>query len=138
MPMLAVLLATLTVLSLIIPKGSEVLWANGNFSSFQDTFFGLVSMGGSTTVFVAVVGALAFVRFNYSIVAGMVFILNSMLVLFLKWVAFPDMQRPVAQMDNSLLHFVEGVDAQPLYSFPSGHTATAFAMAITLFPALQA
>ena len=55
-----------------------------------------------------------------------------MLVLFLKRVAFPDMQRPVAQMDNSLLHFVEGVDVQTLYSFPSGHTATAFAMAITL------
>ena len=129
---LGVLFAIHTVLCFIVPKGNEVLWANGNFSSFQDTFFGLVSMGGSTTVFVAVVGALAFVRFNYSIVAGMVFILNSMLVLFLKWVAFPDMQRPVAQMDNSLLHFVEGVDVQTLYSFPSGHTATAFAMAITL------
>ncbi len=129
---LVVLLTVLTVLCFIVPKGNEVLWTNGNFSPFQDTFFSLVSISGGTTVFVAVVGALAFVRFNYSIVAGMVFILNSMLVLFLKRVAFPDMQRPAALMDNSLLHFVEGVDVQTLYSFPSGHTATAFAMAVTL------
>jgi membrane-associated phospholipid phosphatase len=130
--MLGVLLTILTVLCFIVPKGNEVLWVNGNFSAFTDLFFSLVSMSGGTTVFIAVVGALAFVRFNYSIVAGMVFILNSMFVLFLKQVAFPEMQRPIALMDNSLLHFVDGVDVQTLYSFPSGHTATAFAMAVTL------
>jgi membrane-associated phospholipid phosphatase len=129
---LAVLLAILMILCVIVPKGNEVLWINGNFSPFQDIFCNLVSVIGSTIVFVALVGALAFVRFNYAIVAGMVFIANSILVLFLKRVAFPDMQRPVVQMDISLLHFVEGVDVKTLYSFPSGHTATAFAMAVTL------
>jgi membrane-associated phospholipid phosphatase len=42
------------------------------------------------------------------------------------------MERPTAWLDHSLLHFVEGVDIQTLYSFPSGHTAIAFALAITL------
>ncbi len=129
---LIVLFLFAVTMCFIIPKGNEVLWVNGNYSAFQDVFFSSVTWIGKTMVFVIVIAVLAFIRFNYAILLSAVLLLNSVLVLFLKRVVFPDMERPTAWLDNSLLHFVEGVDIQTLYSFPSGHTAIVFSLAITL------
>ena len=48
------------------------------------------------------------------------------------------MERPVAFFDESIhLNFVDGVDVHSSNTFPSGHTATAFALFALLYIALN-
>lgn len=129
---LTALFVVLISLCFTIPKGNEVLWVNGNFSSFQDWLFRLVTALGEGVTFIPLTLLLLFVRFQYAFTLAVVGLLNGLIIPFLKHVMFADMKRPITLLDNSLLHFIEGIDVHTSYSFPSGHTATAFAVAITL------
>ncbi len=121
----------LIIASLLIPKGNDVLLINNNFSPFQDWFFTLITFLGDGLIFLPVIIILLFVRFQYALTFAAVGIANGIVISFLKRVVFTDLKRPIAFLDNSLLHFVEGVSVHSFHSFPSGHTATAFAMAAT-------
>ncbi len=129
---LGALFTILISLCFIIPKGNEVLWINGNFSPFQDWFFRLVTTLGEGIAFVPILSVLLFVRFHYAFVLAAVGLLNGLIIPLLKYGLFADMKRPITFLDNSLLHFVDGLNVHTAYSFPSGHTATAFAVAVTL------
>jgi membrane-associated phospholipid phosphatase len=121
----------LVIASLLIPKGDDVLLINNNFTPFQDWFFRLITLLGDGLIFLPIIIILLFVRFQYALTFAVVGIANGIVISFLKRVVFTDLKRPIAFLDNSLLHFVEGVSVHSSHSFPSGHTATAFAMAAT-------
>ena len=116
----------------MIPKGNDVLWINGNHNEFSDRFFTFVTYGGDGKIFVPLILILLFVRFSYTLVAVSAWAGHGLLCSLLKRLVFPGMLRPTGVIDNDLLHFVPGVDVHLNYSFPSGHTATAFCFAILL------
>lgn len=132
------LLATSGVLLLIlaaamlIPKGTDVLWVNGNHNDFSDRFFTFITYGGDGKIFVPLVAILLFVRFSYVLTALVTWMGHGLICSLLKRLVFPSALRPAGAIDNDVLYFVPGVDVHTNYSFPSGHTATAFCFAILL------
>lgn len=126
-----VLLLTLAA-AMLIPKGTDVLWVNGNHNEFSDRFFTFITYGGDGKIFVPLVVILLFVRFSYVLAALVAWIGHGLVCSLLKRLVFPSALRPAGAIDNDLLYFVPGVDVHTNYSFPSGHTATAFCFAILL------
>jgi membrane-associated phospholipid phosphatase len=53
-----------------------------------------------------------------------------MIVTICKRVLFKGLARPRKLIGDEMLHFVSGIDVHFVNSFPSGHTATAFALAL--------
>lgn len=58
--------------------------------------------------------------------------LAGILAQFAKRTIFPAELRPTASIDPNLLHLVEGVKMATQHSFPSGHSASAFALMAVL------
>jgi membrane-associated phospholipid phosphatase len=125
-------LIILLLLSVIIEKGNEVLLINGNDSNFADYFFSLITKLGDGVIFLPIVLGLLFLRFYYSIVGIAIWVSHGVFCAFAKRVLFASAKRPKAILDNDLLHFVPNVDVYSAYSFPSGHTATIFGLAVFL------
>ncbi|MCA4893862.1 MAG: phosphatase PAP2 family protein [Cytophagales bacterium] len=75
---------------------------------------------------------LYFVRFRYAIFTATIWIGHGVLCAVLKRGFFGHLKRPKELIDNSLLHFVRGVEVHSHFSFPSGHTATIFCLAFLL------
>jgi len=129
---LSVLFLLLIALTFFVPKGNDVLWINSNYSAYQDWFFSSITLLGDGVIIVPLIAIMLFVRFYNAITLVLVGLVNAVVITTLKRGVFPDMKRPIAFLDTSLLHFVDGVTVHSSFSFPSGHTATAFAMLITL------
>jgi membrane-associated phospholipid phosphatase len=56
-----------------------------------------------------------------------------LLTQFLKRVVFPDALRPISlEAQHIVIHKIQGLHINRVHSFPSGHTATAFATALVL------
>jgi membrane-associated phospholipid phosphatase len=126
------LLLVTFIAAMLIPKGDDVLWINGNHSAFSDRLFTLITYGGDGKIFIPLIIITLFVRFRYSLAVVSAWIGHGILCSLLKKLAFPTLLRPIGTIDNDLLHFVPGVDVHTNYSFPSGHTATVFCFAILL------
>jgi membrane-associated phospholipid phosphatase len=124
------LLMVLMVTSLTIPKGEDILWINGHHTRFLDYFFHFVTNLGDGLIFAPIILGTLFVRYYATIIASVVAIANGIAISILKRMIFPIEGRPVTFMDHSLLYFVPGVEVHSRFSFPSGHTATAFAAAV--------
>jgi membrane-associated phospholipid phosphatase len=122
----------LLTLAAVVTKGQDVLWINGKNSGFLDFFFGVITNLGDGVVFVPVLLGLLFVRFYYSIMGVAIWIGQGLICTIVKRGFFSHMDRPKAVLDNSLLHFVSDVQVHNNYSFPSGHTATIFCLAVFL------
>jgi membrane-associated phospholipid phosphatase len=122
----------LILLSLVIKKGNDVLWINGNHSPVSDLFFSMITHLGNGIFFVPLVVGLLFVQFRLSIMTAAIWISHGLVCSITKKVFFRDLKRPKALIDNDLLHFVPHTDVPTLFSFPSGHTATVFCLAIVL------
>src|ERR1043165_7251110 len=118
--------------AILIPRGNDVLWINGNHNEFSDRFFTFITYGGDGKIFIPLILITLFVRFGYTLAAVSAWIGHGVLCSLLKRLVFPTMLRPTGSIDNDLLYFVPGVDVHTNYSFPSGHTATAFCFAILL------
>ena len=127
---IAGVLLSISIAAIIIPKGEDVLLINGNHNQFSDRFFAIITIGGEGQVFVPLILILLFVRFSYAIAAVSAWAGHGILCSVLKKLVFPTMLRPTGTLDNELLYFVPGVDVHSHYSFPSGHTATAFCFAV--------
>lgn len=127
-----VVLTGLFLASMIVDKGEAVLFINSHHSHFLDNFMRSATYFGDGIIFVFVIFALLFLRYGYSLAAVAVWIANGILVSLFKRILFPGFLRPHEYLDGRLLHFVPGVEVHGLYSFPSGHTATAFAAALLI------
>jgi membrane-associated phospholipid phosphatase len=82
-------------------------------------------------LFMVIVGLLLFFkRIRYGMIIVSSFIASSLLVQILKRFAFPDYKRPVAWFHDLGIEIyrIGGVDYHSAFSFPSGHTTTAFAL----------
>jgi membrane-associated phospholipid phosphatase len=126
----SILLVSALFAAMLIPKGQDVLWINGNHTEVTDRFFTFITYGGDGKIFVPLILILLFVRFSYALIAISAWIGHGVICSLLKRLVFPAMLRPTGTIDNDLLYFIPGVDVHANYSFPSGHTATAFCFAI--------
>jgi membrane-associated phospholipid phosphatase len=113
---------------LIYKQGSETLFFDRHHTVLRDHFFvfftGLAEWGLTLVGFI-----LLFSRLKYFFVYLIDISVVGIVIGFLKIKIFPDHVRPsIFFYGRYKLHFVEGLPILTEYSFPSGHTAVAFAV----------
>ncbi|HHZ81664.1 MAG TPA: phosphatase PAP2 family protein, partial [Flavobacteriales bacterium] len=113
-------------------KGTAVIWLNENHVHSLDSFFAFSTQLGEGLFFLLVVIALLWRRFGDSLVVAVAWLSTGLTVQLLKRTAFTEYARPVKYFEAIDLNLVEGVEMARWMSFPSGHTATAFAMFLAL------
>ena len=128
----AFVLAGLCVSSVMISKGTDVLYINGAHTPWLDQFFKNITNLGEGHIFIPIFIITLFIRFQYSLACVLTLASHALISTFLKRVIFIEMLRPSAVLKHDLLYFVPGVEVHATHSFPSGHTMTAVGAAIFL------
>ena len=113
-------------------KEESFFLVNSYNNFIADTFFKLLTHLGDGLLFVLIILVLAFYRYRLALLGLVIFLGSSLIAQLLKLTFFDDVLRPVGHFRGNLdnIHFVEGVTRHVKNSFPSGHTTTAFALAI--------
>jgi membrane-associated phospholipid phosphatase len=115
-------------------KTDATLWANQFWSPFQDMTYKYLTYLGDFGMASVVVITLLFWRFKYAVIAIVSFGVTAGITQFLKKIIFYDIKRPMYHDDlwkmykHGEIHLVEGVKQMSDYSFPSGHTTSAFSI----------
>jgi membrane-associated phospholipid phosphatase len=135
---IAFILATLIaigtgVLILILGKNGSFQLINSNHTAITDQFFKYFTHYGDGLMWTPLGIYCFFYRRKYfvAVVAGV--LISTILAQFLKRVVYPDELRPISYLSESFpVHTVDGVLMRKIHSFPSGHTTTAFTMALIM------
>jgi membrane-associated phospholipid phosphatase len=115
------------------PKDSSFLWINNHYSAAADFFFRFFTHLGDGLFYVLLVVAFFFINRNDAWIGLWSYAASSLVAQVLKRFIFPGQPRPKTFItDSSLIHFTDGVTVHGFNSFPSGHTATAFSIALWL------
>jgi membrane-associated phospholipid phosphatase len=115
--------------SFIIGRNAFFLLLNANLGSNADFFFKYCTYLGDGAVWV-MVAALFFIywRNKFPLLLSVI-IISTLITQLTKIYIIPAEPRPTAAIPNiSSIHMVAGVELHRAYSFPSGHTATAFSI----------
>ncbi len=127
-----------TAVVMFTEKSELHLFFNTLHHNFFDFFFKyLTYLGDGAAIAVAAVLLLLFCNIRHGLTLGSIAVLLGIVVQFLKKIVFPDFFRPIkyfAQFSEKAhtLYIVSGAEPASNYSFPSGHTATAFALFLFL------
>ena len=127
-PYLIFVIISLLIL-ILTPKGNFEIWLNQHHTSFSDLYFMYATWLGEGIIFGLLVLALIIYNIGAGLVAGITGLMVALVTSVMKNFVFPHSPRPLSFFhDVSQIHLVSGV--QPLYqfSFPSGHTMSAFAL----------
>jgi len=124
---------TALALVLFFDRGTFLLWLNQKHNPFGDVFFRYITYLGEAPIFILVGVVLLLYRLYYAILLTLTGLIHFAIVQFLKIVVF-NINRPALHYEDSLSTFnlVEGVELHTFYSMPSGHSASAFALATLL------
>ena len=131
----AFLLLICSVLLLIYSKTELHIFSNEANSPVSDSFFKYATFLGDGTMIAILFIILLFVKYRYAFAFLTGSLATSLVVNIFKKLIFHDMYRPSKYFElfeTYQLHFVDGVNLHALQSFPSGHTATAFNIFLTL------
>lgn len=120
----------LIVISFIVRKGDDVFWINSRNTPFLDGAMVLITELGAGWLFLFLLLTTLFIKFRYAVLVVSVWAGHGIVCAILKRGVFGPVKRPVAVLDNTLLHFVPDVNVHSFFSFPSGHTATIFCFAM--------
>jgi membrane-associated phospholipid phosphatase len=114
---------------LVIPKGELELLINACHLPFLDVYFKYVTNLGDGSLLAVLLITLLFYKYSSAIITAVSIVIQAVLVsLFKRWI-YHGLERPTAFFpDGTALNFVEGVSVHKYNTFPSGHTATAFAL----------
>lgn len=127
-----VTLAT-TLVVLLMGKNGSFQFINSKHTPFLDFFFKYFTYIGDGIMWVPLGLYCIFFQKRYLVAVISGLLISTLLAQFLKRVIFPDELRPVTYLSEHFpVHTVEGVVMNQLHSFPSGHTTTAFTMALLL------
>jgi len=119
------------ILMLLNSKAELFLWVNKHHSIFFDEFFKLNTLLGDGIMTVIVVLVLLFFKFRYAVLSAISFAYSSLSIQMLKY--FFKAPRPVKYFEDSLP--IRTITDYPIHewnSFPSGHSAAAFTLAVVL------
>ena len=109
------------------------LWQNRFYSHFADQFFLKITHLGDAALAFAVVFILLRVSLRESLTFLLVTVLLMFLTTLLKRYIFPEIGRPVEYFEfQKVIRLAHGYYPPGLYSFPSGHSATAFSLFLYL------
>lgn len=124
---------TALALVLFLDKGTFLFWLNQRHNPFGDVFFSYVTLLGDWHIFVVAGIILLLYRLYYAILLTLTGFIHYLIVQFLKIIVF-NASRPSLKFEESLSTFnlVDGVELHKFYSMPSGHSASAFALATIL------
>jgi membrane-associated phospholipid phosphatase len=126
----------LLILVLLHSKVVVHVTMNSFHTPFLDILMKYWTWLGDGILLVILIPVLLLISFRYSLTVLTAFILSGLGVQFFKRVFFSDFPRPVKYFEiirsNYELYLVPGVEMNAWYSFPSGHTATAFALFFAL------
>lgn len=112
-----------------LPKAELHLAVNRFHNFWLDRSMAWITMLGNGLVSLVAGLALLFFSFRRSVIVFSSFAASGLLVQFIKKAVFPGMVRPHVYFQTLAdLHIVDGVYLLHSQSFPSGHTATAFAL----------
>lgn len=118
------------ILLLTTGKGDLVLFFADHRSPSGDLLFRFASKMGEAVPYLLAIVVLLFYRFRYALLMPVVGILVSIVSLITK--SFFDHDRPSAYFKElgifDQINLVEGIQLWGKYSFPSGHTMSAFAI----------
>lgn len=118
---------------LILGKFGTFQLINSNHNPFADQFFKYFTHYGDGLMWAPLGVYCFFYRRKYfiAVVAGV--IISTILAQFLKRIVYPEELRPITYLSESFpVHIINGVTMRTSHSFPSGHTTTAFAMALIM------
>lgn len=120
------------------PKGELELLINKFHYPALDLFFRYAThLGDGSLLAILLIGSL-FYNYYTAILTAFTILFQSLIVsLFKRWI-FKGLERPLAFFDENIaLNFVDGVEVHSSNTFPSGHTATGFAVFALLFIAMN-
>ena len=130
----SILIAIATgLLILSLGKNGAFQLINRNHNEIADQFFKYFTYYGDAIMWVPLAVFCFFYRRKYfiAVVAGV--LISTIISQFLKRVVYPDELRPIGYLSESFpVHRIAGVELKRIHSFPSGHTTTAFAMALIM------
>jgi membrane-associated phospholipid phosphatase len=131
---LAIIIAIGTgVLIVVLGKNGSFQLINGNHNDIADQFFKYFTHYGDGIMWVPLGLFCFFFRRKYFIAVLAGAIISTLLAQFLKRVVYPEELRPISYLSESFpVHQIAGVEMRKLHSFPSGHTTTAFTMALIM------
>jgi len=100
---------------------------------FSDQVFSTITWLGHGSIILLVAAILICMRIRWSVLIVSVFALSGLTVQILKRFVFFEAQRPKLYFQGKYdIHVVSGVDLHSFFSFPSGHTASAFGLFLCL------
>ncbi|MFI5150228.1 MAG: phosphatase PAP2 family protein [Bacteroidia bacterium] len=117
----------------VYPKPPIHIYINDHTYGMADTFFRLITnLGDGFTVAILVLIFL-FIRFRFGIQLALSGIFAGFFTQVLKRTLFQDMERPKNFFEGiHQLHLIPGVENYGGHTFPSGHSASAFALYFSL------
>lgn len=115
-------------------KQELFLWVNGHHTPLSDCFFYYYTDFGDGITFLVIAAICLFIRYKYSVYALLIYLTTSQVTQFFKRVVFSDEPRPKKffEATGEQLHMLDGIQVHSMMSFPSGHSTTAFAIALFL------
>ncbi|WP_276362754.1 phosphatase PAP2 family protein [Daejeonella sp. H1SJ63] len=118
-------------LIMMFSKTDLFLWINNHHNSFFDEFFKLMTFLGDGITTVLVVLLLLFVKYRYAVFTAIAYAYSSLIVQILKRIFHAP--RPIKYFEDiSPIRTIEGYPIHQWNSFPSGHTASVFTLAVVL------
>lgn len=121
------------ILLVLTSKAEIHLTFNSFHSPFFDQFFFYFTYLGDGILALLVAIILLTVKYRYALIVGISNLLAAVITQTLKQIVFVDHFRPKKYFDGIHdLYFVPGVENHLLYSFPSGHATSAFALYFSL------
>lgn len=121
------------ILILSLGKNGTFQLINGNHNEIADQFFKYFTHYGDAIMWLPL-GLFCFLyrrKYFIAIIAGV--LISTVIAQFLKRVVYPDELRPIGFLSESFpVHRIAGVELKRIHSFPSGHSTTAFAMALIM------
>jgi len=105
---------------------------NENHNQFFDFVFYITNNLGDGWCFgILLISVFFFLQRKLFFLGIIIFTSSTLVSIIFKWLIFKDSLRPRSWFKNSeIIHFVDGVTVYTNHSFPSGHTITAFSLAI--------
>jgi membrane-associated phospholipid phosphatase len=114
-------------------KSDIHIFINQHNSAFADQLFKYITFLGDGIFVILVCVILLFIKYRYALMTFSTYIITGLFVQVLKRFIFTGTPRPKLYFEGLYnLHMVEGVKMYTVNSFPSGHSASAFALFLCL------
>lgn len=118
---------------LIHGKKDSFILINGTYTEGLDYFFQYVTYLGDGLMFIPIVVYCIFWNRKFLIPTLLAIFFCTLLSQGLKRTLFVEDLRPISlELEHVIIHKIEGVPLNRMHSFPSGHTSTAFTLALLL------